>query len=60
MIARRMEQLENGAALRIYHHPEGFMHWCTKCGECLESKSKAGIFRRIDRHAANGCKRRPA
>jgi hypothetical protein len=53
-------QAEVSGRLRIYHHPEGFMHWCTQCGACLESKSKSGIFRRIDRHMADGCKRRTA
>jgi hypothetical protein len=48
---RLAAQAEAAGMMRIYHSPEGYMHWCTTCGACLESKSHAGIFRRIDRHA---------
>jgi len=35
---------------RVYSNPEGFMHWCTECGACLEAKSRRGILVKMDRH----------
>lgn len=37
---------------RVYQSPEGFMHWCTECGACLEAKGRAAIMRRVERHYA--------
>jgi hypothetical protein len=37
-------------SLRLYHSPGCWVHWCTKCGECIEARVKSKLLRRMRKH----------
>jgi hypothetical protein len=47
-------------SLRLYHSPGCWLHWCTKCGECIEARVKSKLLRRMREHQCGPLRRNPS